>query len=171
MPGRARPADNLLALIDSDRGDRDSAQTLPTLLHDAPVAPSIIEGITATARELAACTNAGDPRRLYALFSDDLIRAGVDLEPTTVEAAPVPRPPDESMAFLGVFYVRQLADGRAGAVVVFDDPRAPSPAEAFYWIFTPVGNRWIFDEFPDPFITEVETNVRQVRRAEATPEP
>ncbi|GIW03706.1 MAG: hypothetical protein KatS3mg059_0326 [Thermomicrobiales bacterium] len=48
----------------------------------------------------------------------------------------------------GVVYVRQFDDGRAGAVILTDDPRIPSPVEPSFFFFAKAGDRWLVDEYP-----------------------
>jgi len=69
---------------------------------------------------------------------------------------------------LGVYYVRPFSDGRVGAVLVVDDPAAPSPAEPIFAVFVHDGTRWILDATPRIFVLEEESSVRLI---EATPSP
>ncbi|MDP9359303.1 MAG: hypothetical protein M3R02_29260 [Chloroflexota bacterium] len=46
-----------------------------------PANAATIAGITATARELIACNNAGDLARVFALYTDDLVRMAFGGDP------------------------------------------------------------------------------------------
>jgi len=163
----------LLALISSQGSSQRTERQVayPTLLHDAPSEPAIVEEITATVRELIACLNAGDPRRTYALYSDEAVRRGADVSSEDIEAPPSPLPEAERSAFLDVSYVRPFDDGRVGAVLVIDTPAAPAPAESFFAIFARVDGRWVLDDLPDPYVVEAEGSVRRVSPDDATPAP
>lgn len=168
-----RSAEQLLELIRSEEASRRTRQEVayPILLYDAPSDPPVVEEITATARELIACLNAGDPRRAYALYSDQFVRRGADLLPEDVDGPPAPLPDSERVALLEVSYVRPFEDGRVGAVLVIDDPQAPAPAESFFAIFAWNGGHWVLDDLPDPYAVEVEGSVRRVSPDDATPAP
>jgi hypothetical protein len=152
-PRPAAELRDLLAASDMP-GEPDESATLPApLLLDAPADPETVAGITATAREIIACANAGDLRRRSALYSDAFIRRGgmgfADRE--DVKRKPVPLPASERGALLAGPFVRPLTDGRVGAVMVINDPMVPSPAEALFCIFVQVEDRWLLDEIPNPF--------------------
>lgn len=51
-------------------------------------------------------------------------------------------------SFLGVFGAHQFPDGRVGAIVVYDSPAAPSPAESSYWVFRFEDGIWKLDDVP-----------------------
>lgn len=127
----------------------------PPFLPDEAADPRTVEQIRATAREMTACINAGDLLRLYALWSDELIRVQApDL--AVVARAAEPRPEDQRSAFIGVYAVRRFADGRVGAAVVINDPRRPGPVETQYVLFSQERGRWVQDAVLTPYIFEVE---------------
>jgi len=66
----------------------------------------------------------------------------------SLEQPAAAEPPAERVTLLDVVYVREYPDGRVGAVVVIDDPLAPSPAEPYFFVFIREGDRWLFDEWP-----------------------
>lgn len=95
-------------------------------LAGAPADPATIAAVTATYRELAACLNAGDYRRIFALYTDAYVtrllrRTGLDL--AQFQATPDPNRP-QTTAFVSVQDVRVLPDGRVAARVETFDPRA-----------------------------------------------
>jgi len=135
-----------------------------------PADPATVEALTATARELVACSNAGDALRRLALFSDANVRAAYPQGPTqTLEimaATPLAVPEAERVALLSVAAVRLLPDGRASAVVGIDNPGAhshgpppgaspvagaatpapPAGHDTATLVFVREGDRWLIDE-------------------------
>jgi hypothetical protein len=86
--------------------------------------------ITATARELVACSNAGDILRRLALYSDDRLRFAYPDGPTRalemMAKSPLPVAEAERVALVSVDDVRRLADGRVSARVTVDNPASHS---------------------------------------------
>jgi hypothetical protein len=119
----------------------------PTTPPSEPADAATIAGITATAYHYLACVNAGDMLRGYALYTDEFVRTGIFIDPA-MERPPVAVPPDQRVTLLDVVYVRVYPDGRVGAVIVIDDPLAPSPAEPYFFVFREVDGVWLFDEWP-----------------------
>ena len=114
-----------------------------------PADAATAAAITATARELIACNNAGDFPRVFAFYTDALIRGVFAGNPALTErlaadlAKPAaPLPAAERTELLAVRGVRVLADGRVGAVVEDRDPRQ---TVVFFAILVQVGDRWLID--------------------------
>ncbi len=116
--------------------------------------------ITATARELVACSNAGDILRRLALYSDDRLRFAYPDGPTRalemIAKSPLPLAEAERVALVSVEDVRQLADGRVSARVTVDNPAShshdpqtaatASQQEVARLIFIQEAGRWRVDE-------------------------
>lgn len=116
--------------------------------------------ITGVAREMVACSNAGDILRRLALYSDDRLHFAYPDGPTraleAIAETPLPLAPFERVALLGVEDVRELEDGRVSARVIVDNPAAHShdPAvaaqaaqqEAARLIFVQEDGSWRVDE-------------------------
>jgi len=116
--------------------------------------------ITATARELVACSNAGDILRRLALYSDDRLRFAYPDGPTRalemIAKSPLPVSEAERVALVSVDDVRKLADDRISARVTVDnpashshDPQAAATAsqqEVARLIFVQEAGRWRVDE-------------------------
>ena len=122
-----------------------------------PADAETLAGITAVARELVACSNAGDQLRRLALFSDANVRAGFPDGPDEVfartAAAPVPVPDGERVALLGVTDARRLGPDRAIARVGIDNPGAHSHGpgraaqhEQATLVFVRNGDGWLIDD-------------------------
>jgi copper transport protein len=127
---------------------------------DKPVDEATRAAITGTARELVACSNAGDILRRLALYSDDRLRFAYPDGPTRalemIAESPLPLSETERVALVSVEDVQQLADGRISALVTVDnpashshDPQAAATAsqqEAARLIFIQEDGRWRVDD-------------------------
>jgi copper transport protein len=125
-----------------------------------PVDEATRAAITGTARELVACSNAGDILRRLALYSDDRLRVAYPDGPTRalemIAESPLPLSEAERVALVSVDDVRQLTDGRVSALVMIDnpashshDPQAAATAsqqEVARLIFIQEAGRWRIDE-------------------------
>ncbi|HZA94276.1 MAG TPA: cytochrome c, partial [Gemmatimonadales bacterium] len=125
-----------------------------------PVDEATWDAVAATARELVACSNAGDILRRLALYSDDRLRFAYPDGPTRalemMAESPLPLSLAERVALVSVDDVRQLDDGRVGARVTVDNPAshshdpqaaaAASQQEVARLIFVQEAGRWRVDE-------------------------
>jgi hypothetical protein len=125
-----------------------------------PVDEPTRAAITATARELVACSNAGDILRRLALYSDGRLRFAYPDGPTRalemIAESPLPLAEAERVALVSVEDVRRLTDGRVSARVTVDnpashshDPRTAATAsqqEVARLIFIQETGRWRVDE-------------------------
>ncbi|MBW3634456.1 MAG: CopD family protein, partial [Chloroflexi bacterium] len=125
-----------------------------------PVDEATRAAVAATARELVACSNAGDILRRLALYSDDRLRFAYPDGPTRalemMAESPLPLSLAERVALVSVDDVRRLDDGRVGARVTVDNPAshshdpqaaaAASQQEVARLIFVQEAGRWRVDE-------------------------
>ena len=107
--------------------------------------------VTATLRELFACANAGDPLRVASLYTDDFIRDFFGGVPSEVlldflATPPQPMPDDQKRVIVRMGEVQFLPDGRAGVVIVLDEPDDPRTEEPDFVILERVDGRWLADE-------------------------
>ena len=151
-----RSADELIAIWSAPAATPppgSGAATSTPAPAGEPADAATVAGITATARELVACANAGDAARLLALYTDALV-AGFGPGPDQAEAEvravlaqpPVPVPPEARQTLLGVSAVRVLPDGRVAASLAVGDPASPTPPDT-HLVFARVGDRWLVAEF------------------------
>ncbi|MBA2519750.1 MAG: hypothetical protein H0V24_08790 [Chloroflexia bacterium] len=94
-----------------------------------PADPGIVDSVTATAREMVACYNDGNLRRLFALYSEEYLfqvwggfagpnPSRAELEQTLdFISRPAPQPEASRLAFIAVEDVRELPDGDVSALV------------------------------------------------------
>jgi hypothetical protein len=118
-----------------------------------PADEQTVAEVSATWRQFIACITAGDQARLFALFSDDLVRRQfvVDIAFGVTEealfeflaATPVPLPPDQSIPIPPFADVRVLSDGRVAVV----GPGEQGGGDVR--IFVKEGDRWLLDEWFD----------------------
>jgi hypothetical protein len=116
-----------------------------------PADAETTEAVIATVHEVFACANAGDFLRVYALFTDDYLRvflAGTPMSDEVITfftASPVPLPAAERRIIVRLGEVQLLADGRAGVVVVLDEPDDPRTEEPDHLFLEQAGDRWLVD--------------------------
>ena len=142
--------------------------TADDLAAGTPADPPTVAGISATMREMAACSNARDIMRRLALFSDGNLRQAFPDGPSAafanLAAAPAtPAPAASWVALLAVRDPRLLADGRATAEIVIDNPTrhthgpvlpgtpaangaALQEVARVVFVRSPDGARWLIDE-------------------------
>jgi hypothetical protein len=117
-----------------------------------PADAATVAAITTTAHEFIACVNAGDLRRVFALYSDDFLRRHAEElglgDPAGLDdlATPDPPPTELRWALLAVADVFVRPDGRAVARVIMDNPAGVSAEENAYFVFVPVEGRWLVDD-------------------------
>ena len=107
--------------------------------------------VIATLRQVFACANAGDSLRFASLFTDDFTRGffgGAPLDDLLafLSAPAQPLPEDQKRVIIRFGEVQILPDGRAGVVIVLDEPDDPRTEEPDYAILERVGDRWLIDE-------------------------
>jgi hypothetical protein len=107
--------------------------------------------VVATLHQVFACANAGDLPRVASLFTDDFVRnffGGVPLEDLldVLATPPQPLPEDQKRVIIRFEEVQLLPDGRAGVVIVLDEPADPRTEEPDYAILEEVEGRWLVDE-------------------------
>jgi hypothetical protein len=105
-----------------------------------------VAGVTGSLGDFFAGVNAGDEARRYAFYTDRWVDIIGPPPADALEAGPLPA--DRRVTLVGVYDAVAFEDGRVGAVVVFDDPDAPAPAEAFFWVFRVEEGHWKLDDVP-----------------------
>ena len=124
-----------------------------------PADAATVAAITEVERQFAACYNAGDVGATLALLADegahkfvlDLIdgRNGTPRSGTELLAPPTgPIPVEDRIALFPVRGVRELPDGRIGAIVEWGstDEYPGSASEANFRIYVQVAGRWVIEE-------------------------
>jgi hypothetical protein len=137
----------------------------------APADKQTIAEVSATWRQFIACISDGDQARMFALFSDDMVRRQfvVDIAFGVTEdalfaflaATPVPLPPDQSVPIPPFDDVRVLSDGRVAVVGPGEQGRGDVR------IFVREGDRWLLDDWFD--LTSSSTPAAGMAMTEPTP--
>lgn len=123
--------------------DEASAATATPEASSDPVDEATLTGITATAREVVACLNAGDYLRVNALYTDDyLLRNFGQDDVEALSATPSPAATENQVLFRGLRDTQLLADGRASAVIQTTTPTGDVETNT---IFVQSGDRWLID--------------------------
>jgi hypothetical protein len=123
-----------------------------TLPDGEPADPQTAGEVASVLHQVFACTNAGDLLRVYAFFTDDFVRdffAGTSFTADVaafLTAPPQPLPPDQQRIIRDIGPVLLLADGRAGALIILDEPDDPRQEEPDFVILRQVGDSWLVDE-------------------------
>ncbi len=138
----------LSGLAATPSGDEATSDATPeqfTPPEGEPAGDAEVEAATATVRELVACLNAADFRRVYALYTEDYLVQTFAGEPVdAAQATPEPTEEATQNALIGVGDVIVLEDGRLGAQV--DTAGADGLQVSMYMIFENTGDRWLIDE-------------------------
>lgn len=111
-----------------------------------PAGDAEVEAVTMTVREVVACLNSGDYRRVYALYSEEYLRRTlVGGSINIAQATPQPDQMPSQTALIGVSDVVVLEDGRLGARVEL--ATGPEGLQVvLYSVFAQAGDRWLIDE-------------------------
>lgn len=127
---------------------------LPT---GTPVDDATAQAVTTAIRQLVACLNAGDYWRLLAAYSDRYVQVFLQayVDPATgvtqelYDAYATPQPPEASRrtGLLDIGPIVLLADGRAAAAAVADDPGDDQPPRQTIFYLVKNGDRWQIDDF------------------------
>jgi hypothetical protein len=116
-----------------------------------PADAQTVAEINATWRMFVACLNSGDQRRMFALYSDEMVRRQfiVDIGFVTEDAlfdylaaTPSPHPPDQGAPFVPFTDVLVLQDGRVAAI-------GPGDGRSSVRIFAKQGDHWVIDDWYD----------------------
>jgi hypothetical protein len=109
------------------------------------------DAVVATLHQVFACANAGDPLRVASLFTDEFVRSffgGVPREDLLdfLAVPPQPLPEKQKRIIIRFGEVHLLPDGRAGVLIVLDEPDDPRTEEPDFAILEQVAGRWLVDE-------------------------
>jgi hypothetical protein len=107
--------------------------------------------VVAALYQVFACANAGDAPRFASLYTDDFLRVFFAGVPTAeliafLSAPPQPLSDDQKRTIVRIGEVQRHADGRAGVLIVLDEPDDPRTEEPDYVLLERVGDRWLVDE-------------------------
>ena len=149
-----RSVESLMAAVGTPAAGEPAAPASPTPFvrpQGQPADAATTAAVVATLHQVFACANAADFLRIFALYTDDYLRvflAGTPMNEEVIAyfaASPVPLPEAERRIIVRIEEVEILPDGRAGVVVVLDEPADPRTEEPDYVFLERVGDRWLVD--------------------------
>jgi hypothetical protein len=143
--------EEIAAILGTPVADSGVGATPFALSAGEPAEAETSAQVVATLRHVFACANAGDPLRVASLFTDDFVRdffGGVPLSDLLEFLAipPLPLAEDQKRIIIRFGDVQLLPDGRAGVVIVLDEPDDPRSEEPDYAILEQIEGRWLVDE-------------------------
>ncbi len=145
------PVEGVIAILETPVAAPTASPTPFEPPLSVPADAEIASDVVATLYEVFACANAGDPLRFASLFTADFMRAFFGEAPIEDVAgflamAPQPLPEDQLRVIVRMGEVQMLPDGRAGVLIVLDEPDDPRTEEPDYAILEQVVGRWLVDE-------------------------
>jgi hypothetical protein len=145
------PVEQIMAILGTPVAETGDSATPFVPPAGAPADAETSAEVVATLRQVFACANAGDPLRVASLFTDDFVRnffGGVPREDLLdfLAIPPQPLPEDQKRIIIRFGEVQMLPDGRAGVVIVLDEPEDPRTEEPDFAILEHVEGRWLVDE-------------------------
>jgi hypothetical protein len=163
------PIEEIAAILGTPiaKPEVSATQFLSPAGHPADAETS--DEVVSTLRQVFACANAGDPLRVASLFTDDFacdFFGGVPL-PDLFSVPPQPLPQDQKRIIVRIGDVQRLPDGRAGVMIVLDEPDDPRTEEPDYAILEQVEGRWLGDELHEDAGTTALRRSAQRRRRTA----
>ncbi len=147
-----RSLDSLRALAATPAADIPPASPSPDALPEGePADVETTAEVNAAVREWVACANSGDPLRIWALLTDELlVRQGLPPNEALAElATPLATPvagvdADFGRGIVDVGDVRLLPDGRVSVLVSLASARGGE--DEILFIFVEQGGRWLVDD-------------------------
>ena len=145
------PVEEIVAILGTPVAEPADSATPFVPPPGEPADTETSAAVVATLRQVFACANAGDALRVASLYTDDFVRfffGGVPVEdlPGFLAVPPQPLPEDQKRIIIRFGEVQLLPDGRAGVVIVLDEPADPRTEEPDYAILERVEGRWLVDE-------------------------
>jgi hypothetical protein len=145
------PLDGVIAILATPVAAPAASPTpfVPPL--SVPADAEIASDVVATLYEVFACANAGNPLRFASLFTADFMRAffgeaSVEEVAVFLNQPPQPLPEEERRVIVRLGQVQMMPDGRAGVLIVLDEPDDPRTEEPDFAILEQVVGRWLVDE-------------------------
>lgn len=108
--------------------------------------------LEAVVDQFIACSNSGEPLRVFSLYTDRYLqrllsaeRPPFDADRYDALATPMPAEPGGGAELVEITGGRRMADGRLGALVTIAFPAIPQP-KTFFFTFLPEGERLLIDD-------------------------
>ncbi|MDQ3228026.1 MAG: hypothetical protein M3Q50_15530 [Chloroflexota bacterium] len=145
------PLEEIVAIRETPVPDAAAIPAPFTIPAGRPADTETTVDVIATLRQVFACANVGDPLRCASLYSDDFLRSffgGVPRDDVIAFLSLPPQffPEDQKRVIIRFGKVQLLSDGRAGVIIVLDEPDDPRREEPDYAILERIDGRWLVDE-------------------------
>ncbi len=145
------PVEGIVAILGTPTPGAAASPAPFTIPEGRPADAETTLDVVATLRQVFACANAGDPLRFSSLYTDDFLRSFFSGAPREdviefLSLPPRPLPEEQKRVIIGFGEVQLLTDGRAGVVIVLDEPDDPRTEEPDYAILERIDSRWLVDE-------------------------
>jgi len=117
-----------------------------------PLRPEEWTAVTRAVTQFVDCANAGEPLRVYALYSDAYLlsllsreRPLLDQDRYDALATPTPATPEQHATVTNIEGGRRFADGTFGVNVTISYPNIPEP-KTFFFHFIPTPNGLLIND-------------------------
>lgn len=117
-----------------------------------PLRPAEWAAVQAAVDQFVACANAGEPLRVYALYSDAYLLSLLNRERPLLDqarydalATPIPATPEQAITVTRIEQGRRFADGRFAVTVTIIYPNIPVP-KSFVFLFVPGPDGLLIDD-------------------------
>ncbi len=117
-----------------------------------PLRPEEWTAVTNAVHQFVDCANAGEPLRVYALYSDAYLLSLLNRERPLLDqdrydalATPMPATPDQQATVTQIEGGRRFADGTFGVNVTISYPNIPEP-KTFFFHFIPTSNGLLIND-------------------------
>lgn len=146
------PPRSLAELVELATAPIPSATPSISLTIGEPLNLDQLSLIQTTVHRFIDCSNAGEPLRVYALYSDRYLQQMLSLERPAIDqarynalATPMPAQPSDTATLIDIAGGRRLADGRLGAEVTIAYPSIPMP-KTFFFTFVVTQDGLLIDD-------------------------
>jgi hypothetical protein len=136
---------SISALLATPAADQAAESGIPMM--GEPLQPEEWTAVASAVKQFVDCANAGEPLRVYALYSDAYLlsllsreRPLLDQDRYDALATPIPATPEQQATITDIEGGRRFADGTFGVNVTISYPNIPEPKTFFFrFISTPKG--------------------------------
>jgi len=117
-----------------------------------------LQAIRATVEQFIACSNAGEPLRIYGLYTDAYLHRLLGRERPVIDearyhalATPIPAEEGQGAELVEIRGARDIvATGQLGALVTIVYPSVPDP-KVFFFTFRSIGETLLIDDILGEF--------------------
>ena len=141
---------SISALLATPVADQTAQAGIPMM--GEPLRPEEWTAVTSAVHQFVDCANAGEPLRVYALYTEAYLLSLLNRERPLLDqdrydalATPMPATPDQQATITKIEGGRRFADGTFGVNVTISYPNIPEP-KTFFFHFIPTPNGLLIDD-------------------------